>query len=351
MTGELLDHYQQAVDQQKLVFDDCQWQALQALQSTYDELIQRHTSWWQRLWSNDTVKGVYMYGPVGSGKTYLLDLFYEHLPLDNKKREHFHRFMAWIHDQIARLKEAGDPLQQIAKDYAEQCCLLCFDEFYVTNIADAMVLGELLQALSDQGVTLIMSSNIEPQRLYEGGLNRERFLPTIDWIEQQHQVIPVDNGRDYRYQQSVSKQGSRYYYPISDDYRQTLWQTFEQIASGSIEYAAQLTINGRPIDCLAYSDDSIVFDFRTLCQVPRSQRDYLQLAQQYQHWFVLDIPILGRRQHTLICNFIKLIDILYDNGNDIWVLADAPIAQLYPKGKHRFAFKRTQSRLQAMQRK
>lgn len=350
MSDVLLDHYQKAVNNQELVFDDCQWQALQILQSIYDKLIKRHTSWWRRFWFREPIMGAYLFGPVGSGKTYLLDLFFHSLPLKNKKRVHFHRFMAWVHDQIAQSSARQDPLKALAKEYAKECCLLCFDEFYVTNIADAMVLGELLQGLYEEGVTTIMSSNVVPHRLYEGGLNRDRFLPTIELIKSQHHVVEVNNQIDYR--QTTSDQSAcdnRYYYPITEQNRQAIEQVFEQIAVGKIEYNCQVKVKGRSVKCCTRSENSIMFDFKTLCSIPRSQRDYLVLAQHYKHWFIINIPAINRREHTLVCNFIKLIDILYDKGNDLWVLADVAIEQLYPKGKYRFAFRRTQSRLQAMQ--
>lgn len=347
---QLLEAYQKAVDRQQLQFDDSQWQALQYLQATYDALIKQSQSFWRRWWAKP-VAGVYLYGPVGSGKTYLLDLFFQTLPLQYKKRVHFHRFMAWVRDQIADSQAPKDPLKAVAKAYADECRLLCFDEFYVSNIADAMILGELLQGLYENGVTIVMSSNVVPDRLYEGGLNRERFLPAIELIKQKHYIVKVDNQIDYRYsttQQSMSGP-SRFWQPITEKHYQAIWQMFDKVAQDEVKYNDVVQVNGRQLHCLARSSNSIVFDFKSLCTIPRSQRDYLILAQTYQNWFVLNIPAIGRRDHTLICNFIKLIDILYDNGNSLWVLADVPIEKLYVKGKHSFAFRRAQSRLQAMQ--
>lgn len=347
MSNVLLDHYQQAVDNHTIEFDNAQWQALQYLQTVYDQLIKCNRNWLSR-WMFGPATGVYLYGPVGSGKTYLLDLLFQTLPIEQKKRVHFHHFMAWVHDQIAAW-EHQDPLKQLAKDYAKTCQLLCFDEFYVTNIADAMVLGELLEGLYENNVTTIMSSNVVPKRLYEGGLNRERFMPAIELIESRHFVVNVDNKIDYRQTpEDESTPDERFYYPVTKSNQHNIWQAFQKVASGEVHYDCEISVNSRSIRCLAQSDDSIVFDFKTLCTVPRSQRDYLVLANRYTKWFLVNVPSIGRSDHTLICNFIKLIDILYDKGVELWVLAEVSIDNIYPAGKYHFAFKRARSRLQAM---
>lgn len=306
----------------------------------------------KRLWarllnrSEPPIPGLYLWGGVGRGKTYLMDLFYEALPMAAKTRRHFHRFMQDIHEQLKALPKNPDPLPIIAKRLAHKVQVLCLDEFHVNDIGDAMLLGGFLSALFEQGVTLVTTSNIEPSNLYKNGLQRERFIPAIEQIRAHTESLHLGEGTDYRLA-LLERSGT---YQVLDNATPTpsLTQRFHDLAPQLGTRAARLTVNNRHIQTQAIADDVIWFDFNALCDTPRSAADYLEISRLFHTVLISDIPTLDESKDDAAQRFIHLIDALYDHHVKLIVTAAAPPHQLYRGMRHAFAFRRTISRLQEM---
>lgn len=335
--------YQQHLKNHLLKPDAMQAEVVAALDRVYDELLKPARHWF----SKRRVKGVYIWGEVGRGKTYLMDLFYNGLPFKNKLRVHFHRFMRDTHDRLFQLKGHANPLKIYAKEIARQARVLCFDECVVNDITDAMILGNMLTALFKEGVCVIMTSNIEPSRLYWHGLQRERFLPAIKLIEEYTQVMNLDNQVDYRLQHLMNE--GVYFYPLDDAAKEHMQKAFLHFSQTPRAKNKILLIEHREIRALFASKNAVYFDFKTLCDVPRSQRDYLALAEQYDTILVSEVPQLKADDNNLTRNFISLIDVLYDEHKICVISAQVPLDSLYLEGRLSAEFKRTLSRLQEMQ--
>jgi len=356
--GDLQQRYQQQVQQGLLQWDQGQWQALELLQKRLDGLSQQQS-----------MPGLYLHGPVGRGKTLLMDWFYQALPGNEKNRLHLHHFMAAIHKELFRLQGEKNPLQRLAQDWAQRYRLLCFDEFVVTDIADAMLLGNLWQALFDAGVMLVATSNSAPEQLYANGHRRERFLPFIQLLQQHCQVLQLDAGTDYR---RLGAGASPYY--LQNHSQHELMQLALSCA-GSLEPAGQLMLNQRPLHYLAQNDIAIAFDFTQLCGFGRSQLDYMQLASLFRLIVLANVPAFkavattstvqgiedgyqresqSAGQESLLDNearrFIALVDECYDRRCLLLIGAEVAIEQLYQASQLQFAFARTVSRLIEMQR-
>ena len=292
--------------------------------------------------SVSSVKGIYVWGDVGCGKTFLLNLLFRHLPIEHKTRIHFHEFMREIHTALAQTGNTRDPLAKIAKDMAKRMRLLYLDEFHVTDIGDAMILGELLKQLLENGVVMAMSSNSVPSDLYRDGLQRQRFLPAISLIEKHLEVFELHTGCDYRLQ-FLSKT-KLYNTPADAAAERVMTDNFHQLITDSVENNAQLQINGHNIPARRRAGGVIWFDFAAICGGPRSSTDYLEIAQCYETVLVSEIPFF-EEQDDLARRFINMIDTFYDCNVRFIASAAAAPDQLYRRGRLAREFRRTTSRL------
>src|SRR6185312_861278 len=272
-------------------------------------------------------QGLYLWGPVGRGKTWLMDLFFQSLPFPERRRRHFHRFMHDVHADLKKLQEVAAPLEAVAEGLAAQVRVLCFDELFVSDIADAMILGGLFEALFRRGVTLVATSNVPPEDLYRDGLQRQRFLPAIELIERHVEVVAAGGDRDYRLRR-LTQAGT--YLPSADSNTGArLRALFAELSDQGDASDGAVEIEGRPIPVVRQSESAVWFDFGTLCGGPRSQDDYIEIARNYQSVFVSDVPAMDALHENEARRFIALVDELYDRCVKLVVSAAAPPAQLY----------------------
>jgi cell division protein ZapE len=293
------------------------------------------------------IPGVYLWGGVGRGKTFLMDLFYESLEIKDKRRIHFHRMMSEIHAGLRSNEGMEDPLDLIAKNIAEETRVLCFDEFFVSDIGDAMILGRLLEGLFGRGVTLITTSNVPPVDLYKDGLQRERFLPAIRLLQENTQVTQLDAGTDYRLR--LLQKAGTFFSSADEDIDRRLSQCIAQIAPGKIEHAGSIDILGRSIPTLGVAEGVVWFAFDDICAGPRSQQDYIEIARFYQTVIISDIPVLDSEQDDSARRFIALVDEFYDRRVKLVLSSAASVNSLYQGTRLQFEFERTKSRLIEMQ--
>jgi cell division protein ZapE len=293
-------------------------------------------------------RGVYLWGGVGRGKTWLMDLFYQSLPFPERRRRHFHRFMHDVHAELKGLQNRESPLDLLAEQIARDTRVLCFDELFVTDIADAMILGTLFEGLFKRGVTLVATSNVRPNDLYKDGLQRQRFLPAIDLIESHVDVLAVDGGTDYRLRQLT--QAGTYLLSSAPDTLQRLETLFSELSRGELtQQELTIEIEGRPIPVVRQGDGVIWFTYSALCSGPRSQDDYIEIAREFQSVIVSDVPILDTLRENEARRFIALVDELYDRNVNLIISAAAPPTELYRGDRLSFQFERTLSRLIVMQ--
>jgi len=299
--------------------------------------------------NEEAIKGIYLWGGVGRGKTYLMDLFYDCLPGERKQRTHFYRFMQGVHGRLTELQGAANPLAIIAADIARDTDVLCFDEFFVSDIGDAMLMAGLLENLFGEHVILIATSNVPPHRLYENGLQRERFLPAIDLIEQNTQVEHMADGIDYRLRKLTGS--DLYLFPMSDEAEQQLARQFSALAPDQelIEEGRAVEILGREIATRFCADDVVWFEFGQLCDGPRSAFDYVEISRLFHALILSDVPQMNDSSNEQARRFISLIDELYDRQVKLIVAAQVPLAELYVGKQLDFEFQRTYSRLTEMQ--
>ncbi len=295
----------------------------------------------------DIPRGIYMYGGVGRGKSFLMDCFFNAVPLQRKTRLHFHEFMREVHRELTELQGTVNPLDKLAEQMAERYKLICFDEFHVADITDAMILHRLLAALFANGVGLVTTSNFKPDDLYPGGLHRNRILPAIDLLNAQLEVINVDNGTDYRGQ--TMGQMQFYHVPNGPDAQKAMEDAFNKLAETRDEEDCALHIENRTIFALRRAGGVVWFDFKNLCGGPRSQNDYLELAQQFHTVFLSDVPQMSGRLSSEARRFTWLVDVLYDRKVKLVMSAEVPPAELYTDGPSAHEFPRTVSRLNEMQ--
>ncbi len=315
-------------------------------------LTDKPRNWWQRLWRQHRVhaleRGVYLWGGVGRGKTWLMDLFYESLPIREKQRSHFHRFMQFVQHELHRKRNRPDPLNLIALQLAAKTRVLCFDEFHVSDIADAMLLGPLLQALFDQGVTLVATSNCAPDDLYKEGLQRARFIPAIKAIKDYTLVLNVDSGIDYRLRHLEHAQT---WFDSTTESTRSMQQLFTQLAQDQLINQHVLLLNHRKIKARQLAHGVAWFDFNEICDGPRGQADYIELARCYHSVFISSVPQLDNTLENQARRFIALVDEFYDRGVKLFVSAAVPPQSLYQGSLLSFEFQRTLSRLIEMQSK
>jgi cell division protein ZapE len=294
------------------------------------------------------VRGLYLWGGVGRGKTFLVDLFFAGLPLADKRRLHFHRFMREIHTHLKALGHQRAPLEQVAEQMAAEWRLLCLDEFHVGDITDAMLLGPLLRALIERGVTLVATSNEAPERLYAHGLQRERFLPAIALLRERLECHAIAAGPDYRLR--ILKRAEIYHRTQDGQGHtaQALAASFAQLAPEPGEEAAPLAVDGREIRTRRLADGVVWFDFAEICAGPRAASDYLEIARCFQAVLVEGIPVFTEANEDPARRFIALVDTLYDHGVKLVCSAAAEPEDLYRGARLREAFARTASRLREM---
>lgn len=329
--------------------DAAQAHAVDALQRVYDELIgappRRKLLGGGLQWPR--VPGLYMWGGVGRGKTYLMDTFFDALPFTRKLRTHFHRFMLDVHERRKHYPGEQDPLIKVAAEYSEKYRVICFDEFFVSDIADAMILGRLFEALFASGVTLVATSNIPPDELYKNGLQRQNFIPAIERLKRNVSVLNVDGGIDYRLRSLTHTQ--TYHSPDDDIAEAQLALTYAQLAPEGAQVDVEMAVQGRHIRARRSAPGVAWFDFAALCEGPRSVADYIELARTHHSVLLSHVPRLGLSGEDSARRFINLVDEFYDRGVKLILAADAPLATLYAGDKLKFEFLRTQSRLQEMQ--
>ncbi|RMH39959.1 MAG: AFG1 family ATPase, partial [Gammaproteobacteria bacterium] len=289
----LLEVYERKCHLGELTPDDKQRQAVMKLDALASELTTRHRGrWWHRILPmGRSTTGLYLWGGVGRGKTMLMDLFYAHVaPKVPARRQHFHRFMYWTHQQLARHKGEKNPLEHVAAELASEIRLLCFDEFFVSEIGDAMILGRFFEALFGHGVVVVATSNIPPERLYWKGLHRGRFLPTIDLIKRHMEVVHVDSGNDYRLRELVRIQ--TYHTPADEQAEQALMAAFQEFAGDQGERVPYVLIQGREVPVIRVAPKAIWTDFSALCEGPRAAADYIEIARLYPCVILSGVPVM-----------------------------------------------------------
>ena len=353
MTGPLA-LYRQRVARGELTADAAQARAAEALESLYRDLLRAGPErGWRRAVAQLTgkrhapVRGLYLWGSVGRGKTFLLDLFYNALPFAAKRRQHFHRFMAHVHERRKCYRNVENPLELVAEEIAAETRVICFDEFSVTDIADAMLLGGLFAGLFARGVTLAATSNIVPEQLYSGGLQRQRFLPTIALLRAHTEIVHVDGGIDYRLR--ALERADVYQTPLGPTAEQRLTEFFEAIAPDEGDHGGSLEILDRRIAYRRAADGVIWFDFKEICDGPRSQDDYIELSRLYQTVLVSNVPRFDATLENQARRFIALVDEFYDRRVKLILSAEVPVTEIYRGERLRHDILRTQSRVQEMQ--
>jgi cell division protein ZapE len=346
-----------AVAEHRLEFDLSQARAAQRLDALAAALsvsdggvlqaLRSRISWFPQGAERPAPKGLYLWGGVGRGKTLLMDAFHASLGAVRSEREHFYRFMRGIHAELANIKGRTDPLDLAAARIAGRARVLCLDEFFVSDIADAMILAGLLQGLFRRGVVLVATSNSAPHDLYKEGLQRRRFVPAIDVLESHVDILELDGGVDYRLRQL--ERAPTYLDSQAPETLDKLEQRFAALAGGDVARDVTLQIEGRPLRARAVGADIAWFDFRELCEGPRSQNDYIELARLYGTLILTDVPQFTPADEDAARRFIMLIDELYDRGVKIVVSAAAPPPRLYRGDRLQFEFERAASRLIEMQ--
>ncbi|MCI2290014.1 cell division protein ZapE [Enterobacter sp. I4] len=296
---------------------------------------------------NAPVRGLYMWGGVGRGKTWLMDMFYQSLPGSRKQRLHFHRFMLRVHEELTALQGETDPLEIVADRFKAETDVLCFDEFFVSDITDAMLLGGLMKALFARGITLVATSNIPPDELYRNGLQRARFLPAIDAIKQHCDIMNVDAGVDYRLR--TLRQAHLWLSPLNDDTTREMEKLWLALAGEKRDNAPELEINHRPLPTLGVENQTLAVSFATLCVDARSQHDYIALSRLFHTVMLLNVPVMTPLMESEARRFIALVDEFYERHVKLVVSAEAPLYAIYRGERLKFEFQRCLSRLQEMQ--
>lgn len=345
-----IDYYHDQCQKALIVEDKEQLTALNYLQQIYNHLIienQKRQSLWGFIRYPQLIKGLYLWGGVGVGKTLLMDCFFECLPFPNKLRMHFHQFMQMVHQKLTAHQGEEDPLQAIASEIAKQTIVVCFDEFFVSDITDAMILGRLFKALFAQGVCLVTTSNVAPDDLYKNGLQRLNFLPAIRMIKEETEVVHIPSTTDYRLRHI--KEAGVFYSPLNEAAKKNMEKSFATLTDGLVIHTDPILINDRVIKIVKEADGVVWFDFKDICTVPRSQQDYLSIAKKYHTVFINDIPIIEDSNKDTLCLFISLVDVFYDARVRLVISAAEPVQQLYDRGFMVAEYTRTHSRLFEMQ--
>ncbi|EMM0836534.1 AFG1 family ATPase [Enterobacter ludwigii] len=357
-----VSRYQLALNEGTHQPDDVQREAVNRLDTIYQELTAKPAEGEQsgglkaalgRLLgkkepqTHAPVRGLYMWGGVGRGKTWLMDLFYLSLPGTRKQRLHFHRFMLRVHEELTALQGKSDPLEIVADRFKAETDVLCFDEFFVSDITDAMLLGGLMKALFARGITLVATSNIPPDELYRNGLQRARFLPAIDAIKQHCDIMNVDAGVDYRLR--TLTQAHLWLSPLNDETTQQMDKLWLALAGAKRAHAPELEINHRPLQTLGVENQTLAVSFATLCVDARSQHDYIALSRLFHTVMLHNVPVMTPLMESEARRFIALVDEFYERHVKLVVSAEVPLYEVYKGERLKFEFQRCLSRLQEMQ--
>ncbi|MDP3534276.1 cell division protein ZapE [Halomonas sp. M1] len=364
-----MERYRADLVRDDFQYDPAQEAAVKHLQRLYDELVAAPAAAPKAMVANKgfkakmaglmgkksspsepvlpAVRGIYFWGGVGRGKTYLVDTFYEALPFPDKMRTHFHRFMQRVHNELTHYKGEKNPLTLIAGKFATEARVICFDEFFVKDITDAMILATLLEALFERGVVLVATSNIVPDELYKDGLQRARFIPAIELVNRHCDVVNVDSGVDYRLR--ALERAEIFHAPLDAAAEQELSRSFREISGHVGEEGAPLEVNHRVLKTRRLHDDVAWFEFAELCDGPRSQNDYIELAREFHTVLVSNVIQMNAKTDDQARRFINMVDEFYDRGVKLLMSAEVPVELLYTDGKLTFEFQRTLSRLQEMQ--
>ena len=342
----MFDAYEALLKSRGYKSDPEQRAAAQRLQELYSELIAfkaaRRNTLRKLLARPRMPRSVYFWGGVGRGKSFLMDCFFDAVPYARKRRVHFHAFMQEVQNDLKNFNNEADPLQRVADRIARHTRLLCFDEFHVSDIADAMILGRLLDALFARGTVFVMTSNYPPDGLYPNGLQRINFVPTIEMIKRRCDIVEVDHGTDYRLRQLEKIE--TYLVPAGPEADRSMAQDFRQIAATDSP-GNEIEVLGRKLKVLRHGPGVVWFDFRELCGGPRSQNDYLEIAREYHTVLLSGVPKLGAGQASEARRFTWLIDVLYDHRVKLVMSAEVEAPDLYREGHHANEFQRTVSRL------
>ncbi|KFX68410.1 ATPase [Pseudomonas taeanensis MS-3] len=350
-----LERYQADLERPDFFHDAAQETAVRHLQRLYDELVadgQSKTGLLGKLFGKKPqgpVKGLYFWGGVGRGKTYLVDTFFDALPFEQKMRTHFHRFMKRVHEEMRTLKGEKNPLTIIGRRFADEARVICFDEFFVSDITDAMILAMLLEELFKNGVTLVATSNIVPDGLYKDGLQRARFLPAIALLKQHTEIVNVDSGVDYRLR--ALEQAELFHWPLDAAAEESLQKSFTSLLPEhcSVQVDEPLMIENRAITARKVGDDVAWFEFRELCDGPRSQNDYIELGKIFHAVLISNVEQMSVAKEDMARRFINLVDEFYDRNVKLIISAEVELKDLYTGGRLTFEFQRTLSRLLEMQ--
>lgn len=345
-----LEYYREQCNQGLIVEDPAQLAAMQHLQRVYQDLLteeKNRNSLLAMFRKPQLVQGVYLWGGVGIGKTLLMDCLYHSLPTHKKMRMHFYQFMQLVHRQLTEHQGEKDPLQKIAKELANKTIVICFDELFVSDITDAMLLGRLFSALLNHGVCLIATSNAMPDDLYKNGLQRINFLPAIALLKKNMEVIHIPTSIDYRLRHL--QEAGVFYTPLDEAAANNMEKSFFALIQDQSIQTTPITLHGRRIRVRKRTDKVIWFDFYDICTVPRSQQDYLAITEQYHTVLISDIPAISVSEKDTICLFISLIDVLYDARVRLVISSAEPVEKIYERGYMISEYTRTHSRLLEMQ--
>ncbi|HCX00085.1 MAG TPA: cell division protein ZapE [Pantoea sp.] len=362
-TSSPLARYEQALSQGDFKPDDVQREAITRLDAVQRALMARQPEQpasgkglfgrLSRLMGKEKsetqtpVRGLYMWGGVGRGKTWVMDLFFQSIPGNRKLRLHFHRFMLRVHEELTQLQGQSDPLLTIADRFKAETDILCFDEFFVSDITDAMLLGTLMEALFARGITLVATSNIPPDDLYRNGLQRARFLPAIEQIKQHCDVMNVDAGIDYRLRTLTS--AHLWNAPLNEATHAEMERMFKALAGSARDDAPVLEINHRQMATLGVSEGVLAIDFLTLCGEGRSQHDYIELSRRFHSVLLYDVPVMIYKTEDQARRFLALVDEFYERHVKLVVAAETSLYEIYQGTRLKFEYQRCLSRLQEMQ--
>ena len=349
-----LERYQADLKRPDFFHDAAQENAVRHLQRLYDELVadSKASGLLGKLFGKKRqgpIKGIYFWGGVGRGKTYLVDTFFDALPFEQKMRTHFHRFMKRVHEEMKTLKGEKNPLTIIGKRFADEARVICFDEFFVSDITDAMILATLMEELFKNGVSLVATSNIVPDGLYKDGLQRARFLPAIALLKEHTDIVNVDSGVDYRLR--ALEQAELFHFPLGQAAEDSLRKSFQSLlpdCTHMVENEA-LMIENRAIHAVRVCEDVAWFEFRELCDGPRSQNDYIELGKIFHAVILANVEQMSVAKDDMARRFINLVDEFYDRNVKLIISAEVELKDLYTGGRLSFEFQRTLSRLLEMQ--
>lgn len=363
----LTDHYQKALKEKGYSIDPAQLKVIDEMQHIYDAFAAQKLDapnpsaqkkgLFARLFSSDDVvddwiTGLYCWGGVGRGKTFLMDLFYTHLPTHNKSRRHFHRFMLELHNELAEIGHVQNPIERIVLGMKGEVDIVCLDEFFVSDITDAMLLSKLFSAMRKHGITLVTTSNIPPDELYKGGLQREQFLPAIEWIHKNLYVLHIDDGNDHRRQ--FIQQEHIFRTPDTSEQRKAFYADLRHISGGTGKEKNEKSTRryfragSREIPILYRDEHAIIFEFKTLCEGNYSQKDYIEIARRFPYVGLVGVPVMDETLENAARRFLLLIDEFYDRRVKLMLTAQAPMPDIYQGKRLAFEYHRVQSRLKEM---